>query len=72
MGNLQWLDYIILATVGLLVITVFYSYYRTSRKKKVSGCSGSCGACSSSCGAECDSFSGKNKPGVTDGSGRQD
>jgi|GEM_PF-2366068 len=51
MGNLFWLDYTILAAVGLLVAMVLYFSIRDSRKRKSAGCSGGCGACSYSCNA---------------------
>ncbi|MDD4095355.1 MAG: FeoB-associated Cys-rich membrane protein [Oscillospiraceae bacterium] len=51
MGDLFWLDYTIIAAIGLLVVLVFYFSIRDSRKRKSAGCSGGCGACSYSCDA---------------------
>ncbi len=49
MGNLFWLDYTIIAAVGLLVVLVLYLSFRDSRKRKSSGCSGACSSCSYAC-----------------------
>ncbi|NLO61955.1 MAG: FeoB-associated Cys-rich membrane protein [Clostridiaceae bacterium] len=56
MDNLFWLDYMILAAVGLLVAVVLLFSLRDSRKRKTSGCSGKCGACSLSCGIRNDTI----------------
>ncbi|MBN1892042.1 MAG: FeoB-associated Cys-rich membrane protein [Clostridiales bacterium] len=46
MGDLFWLDYLILIGVGLLVVVVLFFSFRDSRKRKSSGCSGHCDSCS--------------------------
>lgn len=46
MGDLFWLDYLILAGIGLLVAAVLFFSFRDSRKRRSSGCSGHCDSCS--------------------------
>ncbi|HHT76870.1 MAG TPA: hypothetical protein GXZ67_03135 [Clostridiaceae bacterium] len=48
MGALSFIDYFILATIGLMVIGVLYLSHR-STKKKSSNCSGGCGSCKMAC-----------------------
>lgn len=63
MGGLIWLDYLILAAVGLLVVAVLFFSIRDSKKKKSTGCSGGCGSCSYSCNAGMDAQKNTRRQG---------